>query len=241
MKAKIEKFKKRQARKLYLTLFSTIVSFLALSLSTFAWFSFNRTADTTADKIVISDYYAHEFNYTVDGVPQVNGELNFFGFYPGNVHKRTLTFTLKNTSDGPYQVTLFLNTGNLLNEVPYYDAAKKWNNTPYYYYLGSQIQVSKVQLSIDGTAPTFISGQGSYLLSTSSAGLSKGQVNGVASQLNVMTQVDLLKNVSLANGKTLIGLIEFTFVDNGTDQSMYMEDWPTVGVCKRYLEGAITR
>lgn len=240
MKNKIEKIKKHQNRKLHTTIFGSLVSFLSLFYTTFAWFTFVRSANTNADKITITDHYGHEFNYSVDGVPQQTGKLNFFGFYPGNVHKRNLTFSLKNISDGPYQFRLSLKTQEEMNEVPYHDTANKWGGNKYYY-LGSQIQVSKVELLIDNTTPSFESGVGSYLLTTSSEGLLKGQINGVSSPIEVMTTVDLFKNVTIPNGKTLMGTIEFTFIDNGTDQSMFMQDWANSGTCIRYLEGAITK
>ncbi len=228
---------KKYRRKYILTFLALSASILSLSVTSFAWFLFNRNVQTTNSEVIVANQFAHEFAFTIDGQNPSNGEINFLNLYPGQVHHRNLSFTLKNTSTNPFQADIYLKTLNNNQEIAYFDNQDKWSLTDYYYYLGSQIQITNVSLTIDGVAPTFISGQGAYLLTTNSVGVTKGQVNGVTNPVNATPRLELMTNVLIPVNKTLIGHIDFTFVDNGTDQSMFMEDWPLVGTCIRYLEG----
>lgn len=228
---------KHYRRKYILTFLALSASILSLSVTSFAWFIFNRNVSTTNSETIVANQFAHEFTFTIDGQNPSNNEINFLNIYPGQVHHRNLSFALKNTSTAPFQADIYLKATNNFQEVAYFDNQDKWHTTDYYYYLGSQIQVTNVTLTIDGIAPSFTSGQGAYLLTTNSVGLTKGQVNGVTTEVNVTPRLELLTNALIPVNKTLIGHIDFTFVDNGTNQSMFMEDWPAVGTCTRYLEG----
>jgi hypothetical protein len=234
---KYSNIQKRNKRRYILSLFAMTASVLSLTVTSFAWFIFNRNNSVTNSEVIVADQFAHQFTYTVDGQSPLNNELHFAAIFPGQVHTRNLSFTLKNTSNNPYQADIYLKATSNDQEVAYFDDQDKWNVDDLYYYLGSQIQISDITLTIDGIQPSYLSGEGTYLLTTTSVGVTKGQVNGVSAPLDVTPRLELLKNVLIPVNKTLVGSIDFTFVDNGTDQSMYMEDWPLVGTCSRFLEG----
>ena len=234
---KYSSIQKRNKRRYILSLFAMIASVLSLTVTSFAWFIFNRNSSVNNSEVIVTDQFAHEFTLTIDGQSVTNNEIHFSSIFPGQVHKRNLSFTLKNTSHNPYLADIYLKTTGNNQEVPYFDNQDKWAVSDLYYYLGSQIQISDIVLTIDGVQPSYVSGEGSYLLTTTNVGVTKGQVNGVSNPVDVAPRLELLKNVLLPVNKTLVGSIDFTFVDNGTDQSMFMEDWPLVGMCSRFLEG----
>jgi hypothetical protein len=221
--------------KIFLTLFGTLASTIALTIVTFSWFATIRKAGIENDTVQVVDTYAHSFSCALDGVAVVGDVVEFTPFYPGHVHRKTLTFTLTNLSDDAFSADLFFEQPSTLEEIPYVDTTGKWGAENYYYYLGSQISLTSISLLIDGVTPSYTSGAGQYLVQTSSAGVTKGQVNGVASAVTSIPRLNIIKNVSIPSNKTLNGTLEFTFVDNGTDQSMYFVDWPQEGVSQRLL------
>ncbi|OQC09786.1 MAG: hypothetical protein BWX74_00859 [Tenericutes bacterium ADurb.Bin087] len=231
-KSKLLKSKKIQ---LFLTFFGVATSAISLTIVTHAWFLSVRNAGVDNPNVEILDEYARSFSYALNGVPIEDEIIEFTPFYPGHVHRKTLTFSLTNLSAHPFFMDLYFNNAGSLDEAPYLDTEGKWGNANYYYYLGSQIALTAVSLSIDGATPTYTSGAGNYLVQTNSVGVTKGQVNGVASAVTSIPRFNIFQNVTIPASKTLSGTIEFTFVDNGTDQSMYFIDWPTTGVSKRQM------
>ncbi len=240
---KIKKVAKLPSRKfrLFLTFLGTAVSTVALTITTLAWFMSTLKGGAEIPDIGVDDEYAHSFSCALNSVPITNGSVEFTPFYPGNVHRKTLTFSLTNLSSKTFKMNLFFEQPAALEEVPYIDATGKWGNANYYYYLGSQIALTSVSLAIDGASPTFTSGAGNHLVETNSVGVVKGQVNGVANEITSIARFYIIQNVSVPASKTLTGTLEFTFVDNGTDQSMYFVDWPTTGVSRRSLSAFFYR
>lgn len=229
------KIKSKNQKRLLLNLFALLGSVLTLTVTSMAWFVSNRQSNIVNDAIAVRDNFSHQYHFWVDGVSTDNKVFDFSSFYPGNVHKRNLSFTLKNQSEFTFLADLYFNPVTTGQEIPFVDGSAKWGAANTYYYLGSQIQITDVTVTIDSVEVITTTAEGSYLVTTNSVGVTKGQVNGVSSPVTNIPILYFIRNVSLASGKTLVGSIDFTFVDNKTDQSMYMVDWPLVGACSRGL------
>lgn len=227
--------------RLFLTFFGVAMSMVALTITTLAWFLSTRHVGANIGEIVVEDEYAHEFSLMSNDAVITDSTIEFDAFYPGHVHRKSVEFSLTNFSKQGFTADLYFEAPEASDEAPFIDTEGKWGDVNYFYYLGSQIALTKVELNIEGTTPNFTSGEGNFLVETSSAGVAKGQVSGVATAISEFSRVYLFAGVEVPASKTLTGTLEFTFVDNGTDQSMYYLDWPDSGVTKRSLDAFLYR
>lgn len=124
---KIKKVAKLPSRKfrLFLTFLGTAVSTVALTITTLAWFMSTLKGGAEIPDIGVDDEYAHSFSCALNSVPITNGSVEFTPFYPGHVHRKTLTFSLTNLSSKTFKMNLFFEQPAALEEVPYIDATGK--------------------------------------------------------------------------------------------------------------------
>jgi len=114
-------------------------------------------------------------------------------------------------------------------EIPYVN-----NNV--YYYLGSQIQISKIVASkddIDFDISSYVVGDGKYLVLTSSSNVSKGQNTGYDTFISDIPRLDLINYLPILAKETLIITTRLSFIDNGELQNVYQDPFP--GMCKRVV------
>lgn len=207
-------------------MFASIVS---LTLVAHAWFTHNRDTSIINPIIVNKGKFDYDFNSQANGTTISDGSIMFDPVYPGAVHKNNITFSLTNNDDKNYRTSFYLST-NANDEVPYIDPSGN------YYYLGSQIQITKLDIHLDGVALSGATALNKFLVTTSSDQVTKGQNNSVAAAVTPLDDLFLIENVLVNVGQTLSFDIDFTFVDNGTNQNIYKDEWPVVGRCTRNLK-----
>lgn len=224
-------------RKYVFTIISLIFSVVSLAATSLAWFIFARKGDIINNQIIADPAFSYTYNSKLDGVTYTNNDMTFNDMFPGALNSRKFTFDLTNNGNEPFVIDLYLKAAQSSEEVPYIDTTGKWGTANTYYYFGSQIALKNITLTIDGVTPSNTNSEGSFLVSTSSEGLSAGQVNGVSSPISLIPRLNLFSNVIIPAGKTLNGSIDFAFIDNGTNQNVYMEDWASSGHTSRTIEG----
>lgn len=220
--------------RMFLTFVSLTVALTALSYVTFAWFQFNRRAEIGGTNVDVNGNFDVVYSLYEDNVLQSDGVVDFNDFYPGNVHARKLKISVTNF-DADLHMTWFFAAPTALQEIAFVDTNGDYGTAGNYYYLGSQIQIAAVAVIVDAVPVASTNAAGTYLVSTSSVGLTKGQVNGVATSVTNTPRIDLVENVLLPFGQTATIEITFTFVDNGTNQNVYKDAWPAVGITSRLL------
>lgn len=206
---------------------------VAIIVTSFAWFSRIRNVDMGID-FGAKDYEISA-SLRMDGHPLTENLLQFEDMFPGTLHKRTIEVSVRNEDSKKLMTTWFFNKPTLEEEIPYIDIDGTYGTAGYYYYLGSQIQISNVIYSIDGTTFTSAIGKGKYLITTSSEGLIKGQVNGVVSEITDIPQVEIINEIILEPDQSAIITISLEFVDNGTNQNIFQYAWASIGVCARNI------
>ena len=220
--------------RLALMFVSLAVALTALSYITFSWFLFNRRADIGGLAVDVNGNFDVTYSLYENDVLDDDSVIDFSSFYPGQVHRQKLTIVTSNFADDVL-ITWSLKMPTALEEVPFIDTLGDYGEANYYYYLGSQIQVNEVNVTVNDIPLTALTAEGNFLVTTSSTGLTKGQVNGVASEITSIPTLDLVEDVTLGYYQTATIDIYFTFVDNGTNQNVYQNAWPTMGVSSRQL------
>lgn len=207
-----------------------VFSIVSLTISARAWFMFNRDNTIRNNDIVNRGDFDYTFTHAVNGQPATDHNVLFENIYPGDVHKYNLSFSLTNNDDTSFYGSFFFAAPSASQEVPYVDTEGN------YYYLGSQIQITKLDVAL-GTSPVASPpALNSFLVTTSSSEVSKGQNNSVSAEITSIPDLYLLQNIEIPGGATISFDIDFTFVDNGTSQNVYMSEWPTIGHCSRTLK-----
>lgn len=217
-----------------LTFLSLAVALTALSYVTFSWFIFNRRAEIGGVQVDVNGNFDVTYALYQDDVIVDDGQVDFNNFYPGAVHRRKLTLVTNNFGDD-IKFTWTFKAPTALEEVPFIDTLGDYGTAGNYYYLGSQIQISEVVVKVNAVVVSATTAQGSYLVTTNSIGLTKGQVNGVASAVTNIPNMYLAQAVTLPYFQTAVIDIFFTFVDNGTNQNVYKDAWPLSGFTSRAL------
>lgn len=226
---------KNLKKRLITTFLALTVSVTALSFVTFSWFIFNRNAHIIGTNVGVDANFEVTYRLFEDDVLDTDNVIDFDNVYPGQVHRRKLTIETNNYG-GAVKVTWLFKAPTSGQEVPYQDTAGTYGAANNYYYLGSQLQVNQVDTLVNGSSVTTTNATGAYLVTTNSVGLTKGQVNGVASPVTSIPRMNLVSAVTVPALQTAVITIYFTFVDNGTNQNVYKDGWPSVGVSARTLQ-----
>ena len=197
----------------------------ALSYVTFAWFQFNRRAEIGGTQIDVNGNFDVTYSLYQDDVYQADGNLIFSNYYPGQVHRRKMTI-VANNFDSDVLMTWFFKAPSELEEIPYIDTLGDYGTAGDYYYLGSQIVIDEVFVKVNNVVTTTNNAEGTYLVTTNSVGLSKGQVNSVSSAVTFQN-INIVESTLLPFGQSAVIDVYFTFVDNGTNQNVYKNVWAT--------------
>ncbi len=147
-------------------------------------------------------------------------DILFDDIFCGSLNRKILYVKCVNNDTKDLLVSLFFWPPDGVNgaEVPYI-------SDNLYYYLGSQLQISDIRATTEGQTidlTEYAVGKDKYLVATSSQGVLKGQANSVDAAIESIPRLDLLTNLTLPVGTTTIIEIEITFVDNGTNQNIFL-------------------
>lgn len=217
-----------------ISLVTLAISLTALGYVTYAWFEHKRREMVNFDEILATDNLDVTYMLYKDSVYDADNQIEFEDFYPGDVHKRTLTIVATN-HDADVKMSWFFKAPTELDEIPYIDTDGDYGTAGYYNYLGSQIQIESVSVLVNSVPTATVNAAGTYLVTTNSVGLTKGQVNGVAAVPLMPDNIFIVDGLILPSGQTATIDIVFTFVDNGTNQNVFKDAWPASGVCRRSL------
>lgn len=219
-----------------LALFSVGASLSAFMYTTFSWFTFNRSAGTEQNRVKIEANLKVNYEFYIDdsASPLADDQINFNNLIPGQ-KPRKIKFVATNTGNAPLYLNLSFLEPLVTDETPYIDTLGTYGPVDYYYYLGSQIQVKQVSATVNSAPFVTTTGAGHYLVTTSSINVSKGQDTGVEDEITSFTSLALIDDVLMDIGDVTTVEMVFLFVDNGTNQNVYMEEWPTNGVSSRQI------
>ena len=218
--------------KLGFIFFSLFLTLAAITMSGYAWFVFNVQQRVINPDIINSGDYKYSFSYKVNNVAD-SGQIVFNEIFPGDVHKNNIEITLTNVDTKNFFVTLYLDAPTANEEIPYVD------NAGNYYYLGSQIQITKLDVLLNGNPVASPNGLNKFLVTTSSTDVLKGQNNSVTTAQTNIAKLNLVNEILIPAGQTISLNIDFTFVDNGTSQNVYMDDWASVGKSIRNIKASM--
>lgn len=234
---KVLKLTSKQAlkKRVFITIFGMVASLASLVTVTLAWFQMNRKLQTNYSGVAINDLYNVTIVLRQDGELVTDGVIHFEDFFPGDVNAHSLEIDITNNGDDQLNTSWFFVAPTAAQEVPYVDSTGQYGPENYYYYFGSQIQIFEVSAVSGATSVDTGVGEGEYLVETSSVGVSKGQVNGVATVVNNIPRLEIINAFPIESGATANIVFSFVFTDNGTNQNVYSLGWPSVGVCQRSL------
>lgn len=213
--------------RIMLSILSLGVTLTSFSFVTYAWFSHNRTASIHNANVNIDTPFRYTTGVKVDDFPISGANINFVAFFPGTLNSRKLTLTFTNIDTKPIKVRWFFKIPTITEEIPFIDTLGTYGPTNDLYYFGSQLQMSNIAINNDGVIINGGVGQGRYLVTTSSVGLTKGQINSVSSPVNFTDELVIVDDLNVAAGKTAITNIIFTFVDNGLEQNVFQNETMT--------------
>lgn len=205
-------------------------SLISLTLVAHAWFTHNRDTSIINPIIINKGKFDYDFDASVNGLSVSGGSIVFDDFYPGAVHKYNMDFSLTNIDDKDYYTSFYFAAPNANDEIPYVD------DDGNYYYLGSQIQITKLDILLNGSTPSGQTALNKFLVTTSSDAVIKGQNNSVTAPVSPIDDLFIIEDVLVPIGQTITFDVDFTFVDNGTNQNVYKDLWPTVGKSMRALK-----
>lgn len=235
MKSPTPSLVRRLKYHLLVTFIATSLSLVSLISVSIAWFQSNRIINANLSGVYVRDLYDVTISLKQDGVSITDGIIHFEDFFPGVLNEHEVEIAITNNSDSLLYTTWYFRTPSSEQEVPYVDTAGTYGPEGYYYYFGSQIQVSDVYAEVGSTTVDTGVGEGEYLIETNSVGLTQGQVNGVSSPITSFSQFYLLDDFGVDVGQTATIIFTLTFVDNLTNQNVYQLAWPTSGVSERQL------
>lgn len=158
--------------------------------------------------------------------------LLFENFFSGQVHNKSFYVSMRLNEEKNISITLCLQSPN-----GSYGKEEPHTSEGLYYYLGSQIQISDIKAFADDQEiegfSAYAAGLNEYLVNTTSENVAKGQDTAYEyAVLNIPT-INIIEDYLLPVDREIIFIIDFTFVDNGEDQSIYQNSENFV--CKRRL------
>lgn len=217
---------------------SIIMAILALSVGVvvivaqaYAWFAASNKALGSLGADIAQDINVEKY-VSLDGI-NWSDELDILEFGPifaGEVNQKQ--FYLKYINKGKSaKVDIFFYSpyGDLGQELPHQSDGQ-------YYYLGSQLQISGVQIKIDNQtidSTEYATGVGEYLVPSTTQGVIKGQATQVGQEIEDIPALQVIQALTFGINKTIEIKIAITLVDNGTDQSIYQD--ASLFSCKRRL------
>ena len=213
--------------RIMLTILSLGVTLTSFSFVSYAWFMHNRTASIKNENINVDTPFSYTTGVKVDDFPVNNPYINFIDFFPGSLNKRKLTLTFTNTDTKAIKVRWFFKIPTASEDIPFVDNLGLYGDAGDLYYFGSQLQMSTISTNNDGTIITGGVGEGAYLVTTSSSGLTKGQHNAVSTPVVFNQELVMIDNLIVEVGKTAVSDIYLTFVDNGHDQNVFQTETMT--------------
>lgn len=227
-KTDINDRKKNSAQKKMFTISvaALIFSVLVLITAVYAWFQSPFSGMGGLSTSVAKD--SLKVSYKVgDGDYTDNPEnIKFENILPGS--KKSIFVKVENIDTKSIDITIYFlapDTGSTDN-----GQEKPFINEGVYYYLGSQIKITSVKADtseIDNAA-------GKYLVTTEKLNPeSEFQKTGVTSAADLL-RLNIAEGYTVNSDSTTIFEIEFTFVDNGEDQSIYQEQ-DAGFICSRRL------
>lgn len=233
MDAKIKrKYLKKIVASFLMLIVAAGVCITACTAQLFAWFSFQSEQKGNFD-VTIRDDIKVEISVSTDGETWYGAQddITFQNIFCGAANAKTLYVRMKNNDGRNVNATLSFRRpdGTYGEESPYTTGGV-------YYYLGSQLQISGARATVNGQIVDVSgkdAGLGKYLVTTSSNGLTKGQVTGYGSAVTNIPRLDIIDGFTLLKDSETVFEIDFTFVDNLTDQSVYQN--ADNFVCRRRL------
>jgi len=227
----VDKSTKKFILSLIMVILAGGVCFTACAAYIFAWFS-SGPARSNVD-VDITEEINLDVSLSTDGQNWSSelDEIIFEDIFCGYANRKTLFVRCINNDINDLLLSFFFVPPDGISgeETPYVDGSR-------YNYLGSQLQISDIRIALNGQsidASGYAVGKNRYLVTTSSQGLTKGQVNYVGAAVTEIPRLDILSGMTLPVGASVMIEIDFTFVDNGTDQNIYQnsDDF----VCSRRL------
>ncbi|MGN0806417.1 MAG: TasA family protein [Candidatus Coproplasma sp.] len=186
--------------------FTVVAVIFFVQDNAFAWFAKNNQVSASGMSATVKS------DYDVTLTASASTELS--ALYPGQ--SATVTLTFKNNEAEQLKADIYLTVGA---EVPITENGN-------YYYFGSQIKVT----AVEATA-TFQSAEKDFFLMTTEV-KNSGQVSYVTEPKTATDQL-LVTGLELPAEYTVTVTITFTFIDNGDDQSKYINFGNSSGSCSR--------
>lgn len=140
---------------------SLAVALTALAYVTYSWFIFNRRAEIGGLNVGVDDNFDVTYSLYQNDVLDDDQFIDFSLFYPGIANRKKLTIVTNNFGDD-VSITWGFKVPTANQELPFIDEDGLYGPEDHYYYLGSQIQVSEVNVSINSTPVVATTASGSY-------------------------------------------------------------------------------
>lgn len=234
----MENSKAKLIKSLIVLLMSAVFFIIAGMSYIFGWFYTGTTNKLGGFNINLVEGLNLSISLSTDGVNWSNtDELIFENFFSGHVNSKKFFVRLIYKEEKDINISLSFRSPD-----GYFGSEEPYINNGLYYYLGSQLQISNVKATLNNQLvdpSAYTSGTGKYLVTTTSEGVTKGQVTGVNSVVTSIEMVDIVKSFILPgvtsplNESEAIFEIALTFVDNGQNQNVYQNS--ANFVCRRKL------
>ncbi len=204
---------------------SIIMAILALSVGAvvitaqiYAWFAISGNTRGNFGADVVKDISMERYiSFDELSWSSETDIVEFAEIFAGQVNQKQFFLKFINNGDNvKADIYFYAPYGDFGQEQPYYDNG-------YYYYLGSQLQISNIVIKVNNVAiasSAYTVGLASYLV-PSAAVLPKGQATAVSAQIEDIPALLLIKGFTFESGDTVEMQFSVTFVDNGEDQSIY--------------------
>lgn len=229
--------KMKSRRKFVLSVLAALLLVFPVVLTAYAWFYNEKILQL---KLAPDDVLDVVISLKVDGGAWRDYEgskLNceFDDMLPGAAQSRTLAIRLKNDGKKNFMFSMFFDELQSGDETPLIVPGGEGDT---YYYLGSQICITDIAATVDNVSSQISAeavGKDKFLVETSSEGVAAGQVTGTDEEATGITGFDIIENMFIENGTTVVLTLTFTFVDNGENQNIYQSSGENGYKCRRTL------
>lgn len=229
----METGRKKLIKSLILFIVTAVLFVTACTTYILAWFT--ESKDNRLDGLVLNT--SSDLDITVklsDGVNWNNTAniILFENFFAGQANKKSFYVSLRLNEQKNISITLSLRSPN-----GYYGNEEPHTSEGLYYYLGSHIQISDIKAFAAGQEvegfSAYAAGLNEYLVSTTSSDVAKGQNTAYEYAVTDIPAINIIDGYLLPVDIETVFKIDFTFVDNGQDQSIYQNSENFV--CNRRL------
>lgn len=205
-----------------LALAATLTAFFSVS---FAWFTHKRDAAILKPETTAVAQYQVSYLTFVNNVQLTGSNIEYHDLFPGQ-NKMTIRFEITNTGELETNLNLSFLAPTTVQEVPFIDEDGLYGEENYYYYFGSQIKIENISAQVNDLDITLLNPVSDFLVETEAEG--NGQVNGVEAAV-LIPELEILEDTYLEVGDVL--KVEYTllFVDNATNQNVFMNEWNQEG------------